>query len=408
MLFLFAISTIFMLIVIFKLYKKIVTPFSMLVLPFLGIILFVNIIGRQLGYYKISEEVILFILLIFISFFIANILILFFSNKLNKSIKVVKLKEIDFAMKAAMLISLSAFGLLFIKSYFVIGLDNFFSDEMANITEDGIFAHIKMIGYPAFYYFFYKFFKTKDKLSLIFLILFLFFSFGSMTKYHVIFPVLGVFMFISFYIDNLKIIKYSIILFLIVTIIFVGNYSIYFLKTQGSLEIEKIIWSFDHMISYIVGGPIVLSKTMGSNFSINSSVSLIERISNVILPRTFSKIGIDFFPLLGYIQINKFGVQSNIATFFGGLFYFLNYFGAIIFMFVFGLITSYIYLIALKSKSFIMRILSAHIMTIIFLMFFSNYFSLLGIWERIFWILFIPILTIIKTGSLRIKFLKVE
>ena len=403
MLFLFSISIIFMSIIIFKLYKKIVTPFSVLVLPFLFIILFVNTIGENLGYYKISDEVILFILFIFISFFLAHLFVLFFESKFKYRIKEIRLIEIDFVMKVAMYISLLTFILLFLKAYFLIGLDGFFSNSMAKVTERGILAHLKMIGYPAFYYFCYKYFNSRNKRSLIFIFLFLFFSFSSMTKYHVIFPVIGVFLFISFYINNFKIIKYSIIVFLIITIIFIGNYSIYFLKTHNSIEFKNVIWSFNHMISYIVGGPIVLTQLMDMNFSVDSSITLVERVSNVILPRTFSKFGIDIFYLADFTQINNSGAKSNIETFFGSLYYFLNYFGSLVFMFVFGIITSTIYLVALKSKNLILRILVSHIMTIIFLMFFSNYFSLLGIWERMVWILFTPLLIVLKNNKLKIN-----
>jgi len=404
LLFLFSISTIFMFAILTKFYGKVINPFSVLTLPFLSIFLFNNIIGINLGFYRISDQVMVFVLLIFISFFISNLLVLLFSSKMNRKIKRLRIKKINFAMKIAMSISLFSFILLFIKAYFKIGLDNFFSDNMGLVIGQGIFAHISMLGYPAFIYFSYRFFIRKNKLSLFFMFSYLFFSFGSMTKYHVIFPIIGAFILISFYVDNLKIIKYSIMLFTVIIILFISNYSIYF----NTLSFEIIQWASNHIILYIIGGSIVFSQMIDINLMFYSTISLFERISNVLLPTYFSKFGISFFPSAGYMTISDTGAKSNVSTFFGSAYYFLDFFGVIVLIFILGLIVSTIYIIALKSENLILRIFSAHFMTIIFLMFFGNYFSLLGIWERGFWILFIPLLTIFQNKKMKIKFKKMK
>lgn len=391
-----------------KVYKKLINPLSVFAFPFLFIVIIINFFGDKIGYYKVSDKVLFIILICIISFFVGNVLILFFSKKNNIfSKKKYEFKNLDFAMGLAISICFFSFIVLYLKAYYYVGIVNFYKPPMTQILKSGIFAHLVYLGYPAFYYYIIKFIKTGEKRYFFLIFIYIFLSFGTMTKYHVLFPIVGSFFFLSFHVKKTRLFKYILICLMIIIILFMTNYLVFFL-INNNFNLDKIIWSLDRLLFYIVNGPIVFSEHIENNIMPNHNISIFTRVSNVLLPKATELIGLERIDYKKFFKVNDRGFSGNVITFLGESYYFLGLWGSVTLMVILGFIVSLFYKLAFITKNLIIEIFTSHLLTIIFLMFFGNYFSLLPIWERMFFILFIPILTIFKNNGLKIKFLELE
>jgi oligosaccharide repeat unit polymerase len=392
----------FLLLTSYFLFSTWLNPFFAITFPFYIITLFVMTLGQNMGYFPISDDA-LKLIMIGLAFFWVGCLggyyITHFEGK-NKRRRNYDIehdyKYLDLPMYIAAFLSLVASTILYSLALLRLGVSAFGTEEVAKVVGTGLLAHVRLMAYPAIMYFSLRFLnRPKFKYILIVVVLLLSY-FISTVKYHVIMPVLATLFLIALLRPD-KLIKIFVACIVLVSIIFFANYAWFFVSATQTLTFANLQWIAWHMIDYVVGGPIALGIFLDSlpeglgDFSFSS-------IFFPTLPDVITSLFAEKPQIAWLVNINENGGMNNTGTLFWCLYFFLGWGGVVLWSIIVGSFTSWLFFFAKKKKNFVRVGLLSHIMAILLLTFFGNYFYLWAPWEWAFWIVITPVIADILHG----------
>lgn len=405
MIFLFFISFITLVILLtyldLKLWGTIYTPVVVLAWPFLILLIIDSFyLQSNFKYFNLNQNVILIWFFGVLSFWIGGVLI-----KLSfKEIRVNKIqlekfnKEVFLSKSKLRLLLYILYPLIFIvvlKVYLVLSIYGFnlADDEFQSKLGEGFIAHSILLLTIISIYLIIFFNKSYYKVHQIFVIIItLIFSVLYGVKSWIIIPL------VSSFIGRLLLkktkfnVKHLIVL--------IGPFFVFWLIYKISLGFESSNdeFIFQHMIDYLLAGPIAFSEHLNQNLPIGTEpvyafISLINIFRFLIGENLLN-------PISNYFVTIPTGFEPNVKTFFGTL-YVYGGFSYLLTSFLLGIIFySYLLLFcySLKSKSApIVTALYVFMLGLLFMGWFDIYVILLSFYEIPFWVLLLHFLFKIKT-----------
>jgi len=401
MVFMFVFISLSLIYIDYKEYKSIFTPFTVVAFPIVMLSLYIESIGRLRGYYSITLDAYIFLILNFIfiwlpgqMFFLAN----FGKLKLENEFDNIKTFIEKNAFILLLLLWIAIFsGLLnlfsFIHRY---GINLVTSKTFKENYGSGILAHLVDLGYPSFILL-ASYIPPRSNRKIIILPIFLMavVIFLSQTKYHIIIPLTSILILRSFITrKRVNIYKNLIIGGILIFLTFTGTYFFMFAITFGyNAAISSISFILEHFEYYIIAGPIALGKCLSTYKQIFDIKDLFNVPINIY--RWMSGIK-EYNTVLWsqpWVPISK-TVSTNVSTMFGTVYLALGYLGTLFFSLEVGIISYAIYYIARKTKKTGVMLLNAWLLATLAVSFFGYHFHLLLIWEVAFYSLAIPFLCV--------------
>lgn len=400
----------------YKEYRSILTPFNVLVWPYLLIVLYVNLFAIRRGYFPVTIESIFFVGLNAIVFWLVGQNVWLFirpkkyTRDFSERFKIFIVKNrtpLLFILWIAILASVIQFVQIVAK----IGIKGISGEVFEKTYGYGILGHLAILGYPSFILLSSSCFIIRDKiveLSILFMGIVIL---ASQVKYHLILPVVAIFYFLVLS----KIIKKSIVkpLCVVIILIFVIFYLSYFISFSarfGYRDTLKLLSNFiiEHVELYLIGGPIALGVFLdGYEYSLSWKamfqvpINIYRWLSGSHNFYRISENAVD------YVSIGDKKI-TNVGTMFEIVYRCIGFQGSILFMVVLGILVYVIYNLALKRKTIFLLLLSSWLLSILTLCgFFGYYFNLLMIFEVSFDIIFILFLISVYQ-SFNLQFIKIK
>jgi len=384
----------------YKEFKSIFTPFTVVSFPIVMIVLYAESIGRLRGYYSITLDTYTFLIFNFFLLWLPGQLV-FFANSGNiKGIGEFENIEI-FIQKFGLILLfflwiaiLSAFLDLFsfIRQY---GIYIVTTETFEKNYGRGILGHLTLLGYPSFILLAsYVPPNINKKVTLISLFLMAFVIFVSQIKYHLILPLITIFI-LKFFItkDKIKAYRNLVIAGILISLIFAMTYFFTFTIAYGYSEaLSSIGFILKHFEHYIVSGPLALSKLLSDYRNIFSIKDLFVPLINIYQWLIGDEIYTTASRIELWIAISETD-STNVGTMFAAIYLALGYHGTLFFSLMIGIISYLIYYVAIRTRKVRWVLLNCWLMSILILSFFSYYFNLLLIWEVAFYSWIIPILS---------------
>jgi len=380
----------------YKEYRSILTPFNVLVWPYLLIALYVNLFAIRGGYFPVTAKSIFFVGLNAIVFWLVgqNIWLCIRSKKYTRDFserfKIFIVKNRN-PLLFILWIAILASAIQFFQIVAKIGIREIGGEVFDIMYSRGILGHLALLGYPSFMLLSLSCFVIRDKIVGLSILFMSFAILVSQVKYHLILPVVAIFYFAVLS----KIIKKSVIKHLSVTIIIVMaiyflSYFIGFSTTSGYMHtLETFNFLIEHAKLYLIGGPIALGVVL-------------DRYEYSLPWKAMFQVPINIYRWLGgshnlyrtsksavdYISVGD-KKMTNVGTMFKVVYMCIGFQGSILFMVVLGILVYVIYNLALKRKTILLILLSSWLLSILtFCGFFGYYFNLLLIFEVSFDIIF--------------------
>jgi oligosaccharide repeat unit polymerase len=215
----------------------------------------------------------------------------------------------------------------------------------------------------------------------------------SGVKYHLILPVVSIFLILSFISHERKVLSRRIIFFgLLLVAIFFGSYLVAFSAIYG-ISVVTRVWRFliSNLEYYILAGPIGLGGYLSNYTQIFKTIDLFTVPLNIYNwlagVREISKV----LWTQPYVDISQ-TVTVNVGTMFGTLYLAVGYWGSVFYSLILGFISYLLYFIAFRSKKVAWVLLNSWMLAVLSLSFLGIQFHLLSVWEVAFYSLLIPIL----------------
>jgi hypothetical protein len=368
-------------------YKTLLTPFTVMVWPYVFIVLFLLMFGWHRQYYPISGESIAFVTVNVAVFWLTGQIMWFILRGQQSREANPQLEDFIAAHRTIFLaivwIAIAAGLLSFIKTGFIFGFNSLGTESFQLAFRSGILGHITIMAYPSFILLGAYWLKNRGRILFVSLLLLILIVLANQVKYRTILLILPT---IYFSIQS-KIVKkikaINIIgIGLMIFAIFILAYFIGFSATLGFNQAFRLLsFTFSAFEDYIVGGPISLGYFLKSYENYLSSNIVFTAPLNVIhfISGDFNYINpaIPFFVPIA----SQFAVKNNTGTMFTTLFMCLGFYGSLIFMMVIGLGIYSIYNRALTKRGTVINLLSAHLLGILTVSFFGYHFHLLPLWE---------------------------
>ena len=380
------------------------TPFTVVAFPIVILSLYIEFIGSIRGYYNVTLDAYVFLLLNFIFiwlpgqlFFLATFGKLKFKNGFEQVKSFIQKNAIFLLFLLWVAIIAGLFDLFsFIHQY---GITLITSKIFKETYGRGILGHLVNLGYPSFLLLVsYIPARVNRKIVLGSIFLMAFVIFVSQTKYHLIIPLTTILILKSFITKKKGIIYKNLVLGgVLISLIFFATYFFGFAIAYGyDNALSSIVFIFSHFECYIIGGPIALGKclsTYNQNFNIKYLFAVPVNIYHWIngSKEYITSPGIDVLNI-SWVPISE-TATTNIYTMFGAVYLTLGYWGTLFFSLILGIISYGIYYITMKTKKIGWIILNSWLLGTLTVSFFSYYFYLLLIWEVAFYSLVIPFLS---------------
>lgn len=369
---------------------------SLLMGPYIVIVLFNNLLVYKLGFYKISDEVLLMLSSAFIVFFIGTLpfkfkIYNFTENKNIENLSRYNIKAIRIFLYVVGILGILQIILLYRQGLiFSAGID----DE--GVMGNGPIGHLLLASYSVLPIYFFYWTYHKKIVDLIPVIMVLIVAFSSMIKYNVLGPIISIFIFVCLYRKSL--LKKSIVIFSsFLVLFFVANYALGF--AIAGVDVDPTFY-LGHFWAYFAGS--LIDDNYIFTTGINASVSIFDKIMIFLmaLPNMFIKV-IDGSSYYSYsilewkdYPISNFGESSNVIDVIGFLYPSFGDLGDIIcfliVIFLLSLLISYIYIKFCSQRNKYSTFITAFLTYFIFLDFYSPFFVLPGPWEILIWTLIIP------------------
>lgn len=384
-------------IIIFLSYKKqknIINPISLLMMPYLLLVLFNNTLAYSIGFYKVDDKVLVMYSLSFIFYYIGTI----FSSINNKKIYLRedynKFRFLNYKINLMtnVLLIIGIIGL--IRLFYLIKVFSF--SEFEGMMGNGIVGHLILLSYSLAPIVFLYWLDNKKKIKcLIAVILILIATFSTFIKYNAIGFIINIFIFVSLY--KKSILKKSVIIIMfIIIILFVSNYAIsfYFFNIKASTE-----FYLKHFFKYSFGSLINTNHIFLEGINIHLNLFSKVMIFFFALPNMFFNkfLGRIYFPWT-IAKYNFYFVssdeKSNVLDAIGFLYPSHGKIAEIIIFYFFILVIGYIfykiYIHSIKKRLIFSTLISNFMTYFIFLSFFGTFYILSSPWEILIYSIFIP------------------
>lgn len=365
--------------------------------PYIILSILNNICFVHMGFIRISETTLFFLLWIQVIFFFGDFWGQICAQKIKD--KMVNVKEystlkINYPLIKVYILSVCVLriGTLLIK-FFSFGVEGMIANDFAHFGLTGIVAHLQLSIKPLLAVLFYSWTKNrKDYASLLIVCLGIIITFSSFIKYHVITLVLMIFIYYCINRPH-KFIKIGITTLGMIFLLFIGNYLLGFILrgTHSNFEFYVI-----HLWKYIAGGTINTDVVL--NNSNQYMMSIEEWLRNFLMPfpsmfinkfiKSYSSITI-WFP---FTPVMADGSELSNVVSTAAFISFLPSIVIEISMFCFwGWFSALILRLALSIKSLLIRSFATVFFTYNILSFFSCFFRLSAPWEELMWSIIIVI-----------------
>jgi len=371
-----------------KTFKKILTPSTVLMMP-LFIALFVSIVfSPSLGYRVIGTKTIFFVFVNVLVFFLIGQIINFIFTKGNSiKLEYVFVQNYTYLYRVCFMIALlsiilSSFKLL--KFFLLYGFGQISSMEFSSWYGTGIVAHIRSVSYFTSFYLIYDWTVTKRKRNIIVLLSYL----GLMIIYQVKYPLIW-FLLGTLYLLNLEgKIKITIKKVFLLIISLFGMFSIVYIVSIGSQIGFKNVLSYSffqflasHFYFYLTSSILGLDVLLENQSLMTNDI----RYFFMIPYNIWAKItGQEYVNIIhDYILISG-EKATNVYTMFGSIYMNLGYLGTFLGTMLISSFSYILYLISMKSKNIYVKILNYINMSILTTSFFGFYYNMILVWESFF------------------------
>ena len=377
--------------------KKMLNVCSLFILPYFFIVLLNNLFfADRFNFYYISNNVIVMLLVAFLSFFLG----VSFSHLLKKNKYTIKKydakKNFNIKHLKAYVVFVEIF--LLIKALIIFknhGIGIFINDS--DVLISGIAGHLFLSIYAILPVFFYLWLGEKKKLSyLIIYLIGLGLATLSFVKYHVIGIVILTFIYIAI-IDSKYLFKSVIVMIVSVILLFLGNYYFGFLFRNMLSDVDNDFY-FLHLWKYIAGSVIHDNQIFAVGLNTDKSVLYKMLYCVTAIPNMFYHYltgkSLNFDIVVPYAPVGSNGEEGNVIDFIGFMYhsgdnYIINACLWVLLLFLLGYIINNLFL-SIKKKNSINLSTCVLLTFFITLSFFGVYSSLSAVWEIIIWALIIP------------------
>lgn len=400
MVLIFAFISFFLMYIDYKEYKSIFTPFTVIAFPIVILSLYIESVGNLRGYYGITLDSYIFLILNFIfiwlpgqMFFLATFGKLKFKNEFN-NVKIFIQKNVTillFILWTAIFAGI--LGLFsFIHQY---GFNLITSKVFKETYGRGILGHLVNLGYPSFILLASHIpsgINRKIVITSIFLMAIVIFV--SQTKYHLIIPLITIFILRSFITKKKAIVYKNLVLGgILIFLIFTGTYFFIFTVAYGYDEaISSLGFILRHFEHYMISGLIALGRYLSNYGQIFDIKDLFIVPINIYRWMSGIKEYNTTLWTQPFVPISSFGLVTNVGTMFSTIYLALGYWGTLFFSLIIGIISYAIYFITLRTKKVGVMVLNSWLLGTLSVSFFGYHFYLLLIWEVAFYSLVIPFL----------------
>lgn len=369
---------------------------SLLMAPYVVIVFFNNYFVYKIGFYKISDDVILMLLMAFVAFFCGSLL---FKYKHKPHSEDDNLKILEHYNINKIKWFLYVVGIIGLIKAIILYRDGVIFNEDADsegIMGNGIVAHMLLATYSVLPIYFLYWTYKRGTVRLIPVVLIIVVAFSSLIKYNVIGPVVSLFIFVSIYRTSL-LRKSSAFMGVFVIVFFVFNYALGFAIAGVSDEIGPEFY-MGHFWKYFSGSVIYDNYIFTTGIRVDTSIfyklmTFIFALPNMFLGKFFD---IALFPHISQQMrdVSDFGEGSNVVDAIGYLYSskgdFSDVLLYIIVFFFIGILFSYLYKSHLERKRVFDTFLANFLTYFVFLSFFAPFYVLTNPWEIIVWALLLP------------------
>ncbi|MFQ6608533.1 MAG: DUF6337 family protein [Fidelibacterota bacterium] len=394
-------------------YGTAVTPFGVMVWPYTVVVLMINLLGKQFGFFAVSPQSITFIVVSYTFFLVGGQLIIplfrksdgSFEPEANTAKNVSQLFDIYRPLFVFLALVAIVSGLLnFRLSIGELGWVNIGSEEFAIAYGTGWLSHIQNLSRLSFIFLMGDYLLNRKKHILILLVLVFLIILIRQVKYHIFGIVLGAYFFcllngiIRFSIR--KILLYSLTVF----ILFSATYYIGFLVVglDYTFAARTNVRLLNHFFTYLFGGPIAFSEILTDiRFPIYSPQEIIAVPINLYRFLTGDHSLIDII-IHNWVPVSHHTDMHHTANIFGAvgmLYMYLGKYLAWVYMFFLGIFSYFLWGISLRVRESIgVQLVYGLIMAFLTVSFFDLYFNKLVTYEATFYMLVIPPVYLLLRG----------
>lgn len=304
-----------------------VNLYSVLMFPYLFVVVLNNLFFCRLGFYKISDEVLIMFMGSFLCFYIGGLpfVIQKIRNKTTRPEEcdtVTKLRRYNIKRMTALLYFIAVFNV--VRLYFLYRSGAFFNsadiDSSEGVASGGLGGHLLnlacVISPIVFLYWTYN---KKRVYYLIPVVLVLVCNFASLVKYHIIGQLVVLSIIVGLYRPSLTKAG-SVVLAAAASLVFILNY--YVISSVGGYEFQSEFY-INHLWKYVSGSLITDNYIFDGEIRSHLSVFYMLMCYLCALPNLFlSLAGIELFPLTegtGYHQVGEYE-EGNVIDAFGTLY----------------------------------------------------------------------------------------
>lgn len=388
-----------------KKYGHFITPFGVMVWPYTIIVLIINFIGKHYGFYEVSLESILFVVVSFFFFMTGGTMIitLFRNDSIRTDSKPITAKNISklFDSFRSLFIFLSLISIIsgiinFNSSINDLGWINFGSPEFLESYGSGWLSHVQNLSRLAFIFLVGDYIVSKKKYVL-FLIVFTFLViFVKQVKYDIFGIVLSAYFFCL--LNN--IVRFSIkkiLLYILgVFTVFSVSYYIGFLVVgiDYTFAARTNIRLINLFFTYLFGGPIAFSEVYSLvKYPLYSIQEIIAVPMNLIRFMTGYDNFVDII-IHNWVSVSNRVDMFHISNVYGAvgmLYMYLGKYLTWLYMFFLGIFSYSLWGFSLKVRKYIgVQMAYSLIMAFLTVSFFDLYFNKLVTFESTAYMLVIP------------------
>ena len=385
-----------------KIYKKVVNAYTLIIVPYVVILLINNHFATKLNFIKINEDTQLMIFIGMICFFVGTIVTMTFRQRVKMTYQsneknfqeIVKIE--NFLPYIKLVLAIRIIQILILYSRY--GLSGLMANDFELMLTRGWVSHLLLSIFPLMIILFYKWLENKRNKEY-FILYFVYFvlAFIETEKAQVLSLIVGTFIYCVCR-NHKYLIKGLFIILAAVAVLFVGNYVVKLTLQGYASDVEGVYYTY-RLWNYIAGGIISSNYvTSASNVPTNAFDFLIECI--FAFPNMFinklagSAIGPDVYQGLPRISsfvsvthsVSGFRYQNgNVVSTMTMMWGNGNLFAFTPVCILWGMISEYFFGKFKRAPKDITLILCVCFMTFSFFSFFSSYYIIASFYERLLW-----------------------
>lgn len=382
-----------------------ITPFGVMVWPYTIVVLLINLIGKQFGFFGVSLQSITFVAISYSFFFMGGLIINFLFTKADRDFELkprtssIIDKLFDsyrplFVFLA--IISIVAGTLNFNSSIRELGWINFGSREFLEAYGSGWLSHVQNLSRLAFIFLVGDYIVKRKKYILVLIVLTFLVIFVKQVKYDIFGIILGAYFFCLLN----DIIRFSIrkilLYFLGVFVVFSVSYYIGFLVIglDYTLAARTNIRLINLFFTYLFGGPIAFSEIFSqAKYPLYSLQEIMAVPMNLFRFLTGDENLIDIV-IHNWVSVSDRADMFHIANVYGAvgmLYMYLGKYLSWIYMFFLGIFSYVLWRVSLMVKEAIgVQMVYGLVMAFLTVSFFDLYYNKLVAYESTFYMLAIP------------------